>query len=90
MGRRNGTDAPEALAAGLLWVCSQCSPPRFITQSGGHFGGNELTLLELMDSGVIGLCDSLDIEKGSRFPTFSLIETLKHLLLCAHESNLHF
>lgn len=41
-----------------------------------------------MDSGVTGLCESLDVEKGSSFSTFNLIETLKHLLLWAHGSNL--
>ena len=32
----------------------------------------------------------LDAEKGFSFSTFNLIETLKHLLLWAHGSNLHF
>lgn len=80
MGERNGTETPEALASGLSVGLLTVCPAGFITQSWGDTG-NELTLLELMDGGVMGLCDSLDIEKGSSFPTFNLIETLKHLLL---------
>lgn len=86
MGRRNGTETPEALAAGLSHRTLLCG---FITQSQGDFT-NELTLLELMDGGVMGLCDSLDRGMGSSFPTFSLIETLKHLLLWAHDSGFRF
>ena len=89
MGERNGTEPPEALAAGLRGSAHSTPLPRFIMQSWGDFG-NDLTLLELMDREVMGLCDSLGIEKGSSFPTFSLIETLKHLLLWAHDGNLHF
>lgn len=72
-----------------LQVCLRHTQSRFITQSRG-VSSTEPTLLELMDGGVTGLCESLDAEKGFSFSTFNLIETLKHLLLWAHGSNLHF
>lgn len=83
MNERKSTETTETLASGLsagllgahpvqVHCCAEESPSSW------------MTLLELMDSGVTGLCESLDVEKGSSFSTFNLIETLKHLSLWAH------
>lgn len=88
MNERKSTETTETLASGLSAGLLKNTVQVHYTVTRSL--SSELTLLELMDSGVTGLCRSLDVEKGSSFSTFNLIETLKHLLLWAHGSNLHF